>query len=99
MHRVTYPKSAKFRPWEKCCEFGFIKKIVNKLVNFSFLKSDSYFQFPPYSVLVEMKVVRKDIMNIFELNDQFYKIYTPFSLQESLKLAKLSHFAEKIVFG
>ena len=98
MHRVTYPKSAKFRSWEKSSEFGFKKK-MNKLVNFRFFKSDSYFQFPPYSVLVQMKVVRNDVMNIFELNDQFFKIYTVFTPRAS-EVGKIQPFCrKKSVFG
>ena len=52
----------------------------------------------PYIVLVDLKVVRNYVINNFKLYDQLSRINSQFSLQESLMLAKFSHFAEKFVF-
>ena len=50
----------------------------------------------PYSVLIEIKLVRNYVINNFKLYDQLFK-YTVFT-PRVLKLAKFSHFAEKIGF-
>ena len=50
----------------------------------------------PYSVLIEIKLVRNYVISNFKLYDQLFK-YTVFT-PRVLKLAKLSHFAEKIGF-
>ena len=41
-----------------------------------------------------MKVVRNDVMNIFELNDQFFKIYTVFTPRAS-EVGKIQPFCRK----
>ena len=61
-----------------------------------FLNLIQLFLIARYRVLVEIKVVRNYVINHFELCDQLSRKRSFHS--KSLKLAKFTHFIEKIVF-
>ena len=61
-----------------------------------FLNLIQLFPITPYSVLVEIKVVRNYGMNNFKLHDILCRMHSFHS--KSLKLVKFSHSAEKICF-
>ena len=75
MQRITYPKSVRGK---KCCEVDF-KKSSEKSWLIVILDSSNLiklFPMTPYSILVEIKVVRNDVMNNFKLHDQLSRIHS-----------------------
>ena len=67
------------------------------ILHCSLYGSSQFFKIWPNSVLIEIKVVRNDVINNFKLRNQLSRIHC-FHSQESLKMAKFSHFAEKLGF-